>query len=334
MSKSTTQRLCDTEATTGILDYLADSVKSSLYRNGEVYTRRDRDGSDHGSEGAVMSEQCVTISNARDDAHNCHFTIDANGFELLTQPLSNPDLNFYDHQQVVNFYYPECAEIIRQASGANTVFAFDHNIRSVAGKKTNLRIAGGQQVQAPIHTVHGDYTLTSASQRLRDLTQPPGVNDTLGSILGDKESLLDPKLVEHILSNNIRFGFLNLWRNIAFEPVGADPLALCDGQTVSPKELVVFEVRYHDRIGENYFAKFSTNHQWYYYPEVIRDEAILIKQWDSYGGLARSNGLRADSDGENKCCTFSYHSSFTDPATPDNAPDRQSIEVRCVVLYS
>ena len=32
-------------------------------------------------------------------------------------------------------------------------------------------------------------------------------------------------------------------------------------------------------------------------------------------------------------CTFSFHTAFTDPATPPDARDRQSIEVRCVLLY-
>ena len=32
------------------------------------------------------------------------------------------------------------------------------------------------------------------------------------------------------------------------------PLALCDAQTVEPDDLVVFEIHYADRVGENYFA--------------------------------------------------------------------------------
>ena len=32
-------------------------------------------------------------------------------------------------------------------------------------------------------------------------------------------------------------------------------------------------------------------------------------------------------------CTFSFHSAFEDPAAPPDAPDRWSIEVRCVALY-
>ena len=85
------------------------------------------------------------------------------------------------------------------AGGASFVAAFDHNVRSAAGKESQRRIEGGQQVQGPAHVVHGDYTLTSAPQRLRDLTKTPGANDTLRAVLSDGESLLDPVEVEQIV---------------------------------------------------------------------------------------------------------------------------------------
>ena len=102
-------------------------------------------------------------------------TLASNGFEMLTRPLVNPDLDFLNHDQVVLSYYPDCAEIVREASGAAFTAAFDHNVRSAAGKNSRHRIRGGQHVQGPARVVHGDYTLTSAPQRLRDLTRPPTV---------------------------------------------------------------------------------------------------------------------------------------------------------------
>ncbi len=321
--------------TVGALNYLAESVAPSLYRNNAVLTRRDRDGSDAGTEGIVTDELQLPISDARFVDGNQRRTIETHGFELLTQPLARPELDFYDHQQVVREFYGECADVIRQATGAAQVFAFDHNIRSALGKKSKKRIAGGQQVQGPINMVHGDYTLTSAPQRLRELAKPPSVNDALRSVLGENETLLDRDAVDRALEKKSRFAIMNLWRSIAHEPVASYPLALCDGQTVNPEDLVVFEVHYHDRIGENYFAKHAPQHGWWYYPAITRDEALLIKQWDSDGELARSGGARSDAsvgDGHAPC-TFSFHTAFNDLATPANAPDRQSIEVRCVVLY-
>ena len=141
-------------------------------------------------------------------------------------------------------------------------------------------------------------------------------------------------MVDRTLEEGGRFAIINVWRNIADEPVATHPLALCDAQSVQPEDLVVFEIHYEDRVGENYFAKHAQRHRWYYYPEVTRDEVLLIKQWDSAGTLARSEGKLADGEGGGGPCTFSFHSAFRDPTTPPDAPDRWSIEVRCAVLYA
>ncbi len=317
---------------TGSFSYMAVSSQPSLFRNGKVLTRRDRDGSDASWQGVDLEARQMPIHDARRLAGSDRCTLANHGFELLARPLANPDIDFFDLDQVVRGYYPQCAGIVREASGASVVVAFDHNVRSAAGKQSKRRIEGGQQVQGPAHVVHGDYTITSAGQRLRDLTRPPTANDTLRKYLSEGEALLDEAAVERALDSG-RFAIINLWRNIAHEPVATDPMALCDAASVRPEDLVVFEIHYSDRIGENYFAKHSGGHEWYTYPALTRDEALLIKQWDSAGELARSNGAKADAVGPDAPCTFSFHSAFEDTAMPPDAPDRWSLEVRCAALY-
>ena len=314
----------------GSFNYMADTSTPSLFRNGKVLTRRDRDGSDSGWEGVDREPRAMPVQDAR-ILRNAP-TLACNGFELRPRDLGKLEVDFFDHDAVLRRYYPHCAEIVRDACGASLVAAFDHNIRSATGKEGKQRIRGGQQVQGPAHMVHGDYTLTSAPQRLRDLTRPPRLNDTLRSVLPDGEALLDPGTINEVLLDG-RFAIINLWRSIAKEPVVTHPLALCDAATVQPDDLVVFEIHYHDRIGENYFAKHAEDHGWYFYPDLTRDEALLIKQWDSDGPLATSDGAKADAADTDAPCTFSFHSAFEDPATPANAAERWSIEVRCVALY-
>lgn len=320
-------------STTGHLNYLDGQAESSLYRNSKVLTRRDADGSDAGSVGINRQKQSLEIHNARALAADARKTLQQNGFELLRRPGDIDSIDFLDHQQVVKHYYPQCAEIVREFTGAR-VFAFDHNVRSASGKRSKQRISGGQQVQGPARMVHGDYTLTSAAQRLRDLTQAPKANDTLrGVVLGEGQSLIAPDEAARVLAPGGRFAIINLWRNIAKEPVLTLPLALCDAQSVQVDDLVVFEIHYQDRVGENYFAKHSPRHQWSYYPEMSSDEALLIKQWDSAGPLARSQGGNSDANDPQSPCTFSFHTAFEDSSTPADAPDRWSIETRCLVLY-
>ena len=273
----------------------------------------------------------LLVSNARSLRGDERRTCEANGFELLNAPIEDDGIDFFDHDQIVRHYYRLCTELVAQNTGGRA-YAFDHNIRSASGKQSRKRIAGGQPVQEPIHLVHGDYTLTSAPTRLRDLTRPPSGNDTLCSVLPVGESLIDPADAERAL-NGGRFAMINVWRNITDTPVTVHPLALCDGRSVDPNDLVVFEIHYQDRIGENYFAKHTSAHRWYYYPKMTREEALLIKQWDSAGTLARSDGALSDGAAASAPCTFSFHSAFEDPASPPDTPDRWSIEVRCMVIY-
>ena len=317
---------------TGAVTYLAGSVETSLYRNGKVFVHRNTEGNDTPWVGADVDKRQMPIHDARRLAEPERRTLEANGFEMLERPLADLEIDFLDHEQVVRRYYPHCADIVREHAGARIVKAFDHNVRSASGKLSGRRIAGGQEVQRPAQIVHGDYTLTSGPQRLRDLANPPTVNDTYRSQLADGETLLDEADVARALDSG-RFALINLWRNIAAEPVATYPLALCDAVSVHPDDLVVFEIHYADRIGENYFAKHADDHRWYFYPALTRDEALLIKQWDSAGGMARTAGADADAASLAAPCTFSFHTAFEDRTAPPDAPDRWSIEVRCIVLY-
>ena len=318
-------------ATSGVFQYMDDSVAPSLYRNGSVFTNRALDGSDTTFVGANYAGRNMVVHNARLLRNGSQPTLFRNGFEICEAPLDDSRLDFLDHTAVVERYYRQCAELVAEATGARA-FAFDHNIRSAAGQNARTQIVGGQSVQGPAFVVHSDYTLTSAPQRLRDLACPPKRNDTLASILEPGMSLVDEGQANHAL-NGGRFAIMNVWRSIAEAPVERNPFALCDSQTIMPDDLVVFEIRYQDRIGENYFAKHAPAHRWYYYPHMTRDEVILLKQWDSDGVLARTGGLKADSVEHDRPCTFSFHSAFDDPDTGPEAPDRWSIEVRCMVLY-
>ncbi len=316
----------------GIFNYLCPESKPSLFRNGLVYTKRDIDGSDGGTAGVTTQKYTKVIHNARLLTGAGRKTCLLNGFEMLNAPLENAALDFFDHQQVVRRYYPECEALVAESTGARA-FAFDHNVRSARGKASKTRISGGQQVQGPAKIVHGDYTLFSAPQRLRDLSNPPNANDTLRTVLPEGQALVSKAMVAAALEDGGRFAIINLWRNIVAEPVQTDPLAMCDSQTVEPEDLVTFEIHYHDRIGENYFAKHRDRHQFFFFPELTRDEPLLLKQWDSFGALARTNGRAGDASAPQAPSTFSFHSAFDDPASPDDAPDRWSIEVRCLVLY-
>lgn len=301
----------------GVMMYNSGSVQRSLVRNGRLYAKRNENGDTVGMEGVEMVATRVDVSNARlllGDAP----TLWTHGFELRESPTELARLDFYTEQSVIERYYRECCEIVRRATGATVVGAFDHNLRSASGNQTGKRLSGGNAVQGPATVVHADYTTTSAPERLQQLGLPTKINDTMRKVLGDKP-MFSAEVVEAGLRN--RFMIVNVWRNICDTPVEVFPLAVCDARTSTKDDFCVFEIHYEDRIGENYFAAHSSRHQWHYYPKMKREEALLIKCWDSAENAAEGGA-------------FSLHTAFVDPTSPQDSPDRESIEVRCMCVFS
>ncbi len=216
-------------------------------------TRDDR-GNFVDSEGVATEPHKIVVKDARQLSPQNTMNLARNGFELLENTV--PSYDFLDHQEVITRYYRDCEEIVAEATGGK-VWAFDHNIRSAGGLAEKRRVKGGQDVQGPAHIVHGDYTLRSARDRLIQLTEASSVNDTLRQVVPEGQGLIPKDAANPALNDGGRFAIINVWRNIEAEPVATHPLALCDGQSVQPEDLVVFEIHMPDRVGENYWAKYD-----------------------------------------------------------------------------
>jgi hypothetical protein len=152
-----------------------------------------------------------------------------------------------------------------------------------------------KNLREPVKVVHNDYTEWSGPQRVRDL-------------LPEDEA-------EALLEN--RVAVVQVWRPIR-GPVLSSPLAICDAQSVRPDDLIPAERHHKDRVGEIYQLAFNPQHRWFWFPEMQRDEALIFKCYDS------------EKDGRAR---FTAHASFDDPATPANAPVRESIEVRTLAFW-
>ena len=77
------------------------------------------------------------------------------------------------------------------------------------------------------------------------------------------------------------------------------------------------EVRYQSRKGEIYLLAHSPRHRWFYYSEMDGHEALVFKQYDSQV----SGGAR-----------YTPHAAFDLPSIPADAPLRESIETRCLIV--
>jgi hypothetical protein len=197
--------------------------------------------------------------------------------------------DFFDEAELKATYYCEVEELVKRETGASKVLVFDHTVR--AGDRAVER--GYRQ---PVMSVHNDYTEKSGPQRVRDLLPTAEAEQRLKK----------------------RFAEYNVWRNIAAEPIESTPLGFVDAESIAPRDLAVCNLVYSDRVGEIYQGVYNADHQWHYFPAMTRDEAILIKCYDS------------EKDGRAR---FSLHSAFNDPTSPTNARPRQSIEVRTLAFF-
>ncbi|KAL1526440.1 hypothetical protein AB1Y20_015152 [Prymnesium parvum] len=304
------------------LNYQEPGVKA-------VWTRRDESGSDDELHGARFADTSVMIHNGRGEK----LALFRNGFELHSD-LKASHIDYYSEEQILSSYYPQCEALVQKAmGGAARVVAFDHNVRCAGWKDSGRKLDGGNAVQGPAGLVHADYTAVSGPRRFELLAEPPKVNDVKQPKLP-----LEKGDVAGALAGARRWAFVNVWRPISTVPVMDRPLACCDAQSVTPDDLLTFEIRYVDRTGENYFAKHAPGHKWYYFPQMTRDEALLLLQWDSKGDFAVQNsgsgGGTKESEASTGSATFALHSAFLDPSRPVDSPPRESIEVRCVVIFN
>ena len=184
--------------------------------------------------------------------------------------------------------------------------------------------------------------MTSAPARLDLLSQEPKTNDSWRAFLEEGASLVPPEIAERALAQGARLQIINVWRSISKAgPVQCYPLAVVDSRSVELEDLVVFEVHYADRVGENYFVKHSERHKWCYYSAMQHDEALVIKQWDTEGRLAHQAAQAAGAPGapldpkRPLVSDFCIHAAFDSDPDGDktNLPARESIETRVIVVY-
>ncbi len=75
---------------------------------------------------------------------------------------------------------------------------------------------------------------------------------------------------------------------------------------------------YQDKVGEFYRLFYNLGRHWSYFPSLERNEAILLKCYDSIeDGRAR----------------FAAHIAFEDPTSRPDAAPRESIEVQALVFW-
>ena len=200
--------------------------------------------------------------------------------------------DLYDNDAVEQVYFTEIEALLRRKFGASQVVIFDVTRRLDGGAGAK----NPEGLRGPASQLHVDYTTKSGPQRVKD-------------ILGEDEAA-------RLTASGARIIQINVWRPIR-GPVERSPLALADAASTRQEDLIATDQIFPDRVGEIYNVAHGPSQRWYYAPRMTTNEVLLIKGWDSLDdGRAR----------------FTPHGAFHLSETRENAPARESIEVRTLVI--
>ena len=265
---------------------VVEATVNYVENNGErLFTYTGAPGGNDKRQGGSYDPRTVKMHNGRLETDR--FVLDRDGFRFVGHPTKMRD--FYDEDEIRRVYYPEMVELIKAESGAKRVVVFDHTLRTADDEMREAK-----KIREVVRRAHNDYTEWSGPQRVRDIL---------------------PDEAEDLLTR--RFAIIQAWRPIRY-PVETFPLAICDARSVAFDDFIISERIYQDRKGQTYACAYNPDHQWYWFPRMRREEALVFKVYDSQTeGVAR----------------WTAHTAFEDPTTPPNARPRESIEIRTLAFF-
>jgi len=231
----------------------------------------------------------VIMHNAR---QRQSLTLDKNSFQLFNWGTAMSTDDFYNNEEKIKeVYYQEMMELIKNETGAEHVVIFNHMVRNGEGGTPYSR------------RIHSDTCALHCKRFYADM-------------VGNK----DPKYEKG------RFMMISTWRNICEEPIVNDHLGMCDqGSVVSPDDFLLCDyyskgkniITYNHTVHYRLEASNWRHHKWYYYPNMVKDEVLLFKQWDS-------DPLKSA-----RTC---FHTAFHDDGG-NQTYKRQSIECRAFAFF-
>lgn len=226
------------------------------------------------------------------------FTIDRNGFVLLQHRSAVTD--FTDKDEVNRVYPDEVAGFVRSYTGADRVATLGWTLRRSAAPGENA-----SQPQAAL--VHDDFSVNGGRQRAA-----AAYADRFPDGPGYHRALIT-----------------SLWR--VFSPPPQDwPLAICDYTSIGADEGLDNRLYFVDEIPADLYAEMPADwpgtsgfefhhkpgHQWWYFPDMNRDEILFFTLNDS----DHSRAWRVP------------HSAFHDTTARATVP-RHSIEFRSIAYF-
>ena len=192
---------------------------------------------------------------------------------------------------------------MEEATGASQCFVFQHMRRdsSMHNKECN---GAGAKAHGAVARVHADYTPSNGPQKLSEL-------EAAG-------------LVPRGVAEGRRWAIVNVWRSLDAEhAIEEKPLAVLDASTVAHDSTFTYALITDGPpalVGFNNSVGFAPAHEWYYFPKMKADEALLFYTYDGSAEPPR----------------FVFHSAIdvqADAERGGSVRPRRSIECRCLAVW-
>ena len=254
------------------------------YINAEWKVREDspRIGSRE-SRRTATSFQDVKIHDARPCLVAGTVDLDKSGFTLTQNNTSVG--NFRNDDEVTTTYHPEMIDLIRRVTDAKHAFVLNHLVRTETPTSFNDGYA---------RFVHCDYNIKRIYQMSEDLLKKNNV----------------------IPQKNWSYVWYNTWQPFDYI-VENNPLAFIDWESLPLDDVIDY---YYTGYGDDNLVAapvYNPGHKLCYFPSMLINEVIIIKQLDSRPG----------------CSVYCPHTSFDDHTAPDGSFPRRSIETRLLAVF-
>lgn len=240
-----------------------------------------------------------------------HFSLDVHGFSLFHHKSAVQD--FFNKEEVDRTYPGEVAEAVKMSTGASSVATIGWMVRTSGDlskyKHETVGYSHRGGVQPPAGEAHVD-TAPDRADRMAQSTYERSFPNGRGYS---------------------RYIYGSYWRAFS-EPPQDTPLAVCDARSVCPNEgttntlfivdklpdeaTMLAPMPNEDTVPGAAIFHFNPAHRWWYFSNMTRDEALLIKFHDS----DRSRAWRTP------------HTAFRDPSFVYAKP-RSSIEFRTIAYF-
>ena len=211
---------------------------------------------------------------------------------VMHTPLKNVD--FTNVAEVKERYALDAINLImKHLPTSKRIVVFDATIRRASPENAHCR---------PVRKVHVDQTPFGVCRRV-------------------KKHLTDREAAE-FSRGDLRVRLINVWRPI-LGPVHDHPLTMAESLSVEDQDLVKVKHIYPDYVGETYAVKYNPSQRFWYWSNMSTEDVLLLQCFDSVQYTDDPGSLRSI-----RCA----HASFTPVHSDTEQRNRQSIEIRCLVL--